>query len=92
MYSLIRNGLLGLGLAILGASPVLAQTEAIFSDVDLIHPVYAQHGMVATQEEYATRIGLDVLQKGGNAIDAGVASRSRSSTPCVTMGRLVFAS
>ena len=73
MYSLIRNGLLGLGLAILGASPVLAQTEAIFSDVDLIHPVYAQHGMVATQEEYATRIGLDVLQKGGNAIDAGVA-------------------
>ena len=31
------------------------------------------HGMVASQDSLATRIGLDVLQKGGNAIDAAVA-------------------
>ncbi len=31
------------------------------------------HGMVASQDERATRIGLDVLEKGGNAVDAAVA-------------------
>lgn len=30
-------------------------------------------GMVATTDAYATRIGLDVLQRGGNAVDAAVA-------------------
>ena len=33
----------------------------------------ARNGMVATQEKRATRIGLDVLEKGGNAVDAAVA-------------------
>ena len=29
--------------------------------------------MVATQEKRATRIGVEVLEKGGNAVDAAVA-------------------
>jgi gamma-glutamyltranspeptidase/glutathione hydrolase len=33
----------------------------------------AQHGMVVSQEQQATRIGLDVLKRGGNAVDAAVA-------------------
>jgi gamma-glutamyltranspeptidase/glutathione hydrolase len=33
----------------------------------------APHGMVVSQEQHATRIGLDVLQRGGNAVDAAVA-------------------
>jgi gamma-glutamyltranspeptidase/glutathione hydrolase len=33
----------------------------------------ATHGMVATQNEQATQIGLEVLEKGGNAVDAAVA-------------------
>ena len=38
-----------------------------------IGPVTAHHGMVVTQEKRATRIGLDILRRGGNAVDAAVA-------------------
>ena len=56
------------GLATLGATLLLAATppaalaqeemSAIYSDMDRFHPVYAEHGMVATQQEAATTIGL----------------------------------
>jgi gamma-glutamyltranspeptidase/glutathione hydrolase len=36
-------------------------------------PVAAKNGMVVTAQEHATRIGVDVLRNGGNAIDAAVA-------------------
>jgi len=39
-----------------------------------IEPVTARHGMVVTQEEHASRIGVDILRRGGNAVDAAVAS------------------
>lgn len=68
-----RNLLPGLLLVLAGASVGSAQTTAIFGSQDIFHPVYATNGMVSTQEALATRIGLDVLQNGGNAIDAGVA-------------------
>jgi gamma-glutamyltranspeptidase / glutathione hydrolase len=35
--------------------------------------VTAPHGMVVTQEEHATRVGVDILRRGGNAVDAAVA-------------------
>ena len=38
-----------------------------------VAPVAAEHGMVVTAQHLATQVGVDVLKKGGNAIDAAVA-------------------
>jgi len=38
--------------------------------------VLAQHGMVATSHPLATQIGLEILKKGGTAIDAAIAANA----------------
>jgi len=57
--------------------PAVAQDRArVYTPpaADAIHPVFAEHGMVVAQEKLAARIGADVLRRGGNAVDAAVAT------------------
>ncbi len=52
---------------------VAAQVVSYGVEEDIFHPVYAKNGMVASVNSIATRVGVDVLERGGNAVDAAVA-------------------
>jgi gamma-glutamyltranspeptidase/glutathione hydrolase len=41
---------------------------------DAVHSIPAEHGMVVAQEKIAARVGTDILKRGGNAVDAAVAT------------------
>src|SRR5277367_3816260 len=62
--------------ALILAFPVIALAQESQIPSAQIPPalgVLAQNGMVVAQEARAARIGNDILQRGGNAVDAAVA-------------------
>jgi gamma-glutamyltranspeptidase/glutathione hydrolase len=68
-----RTLLVTLLLAACALAPAAAQRG---SDgvIPPVQAVTAKNGMVVAQEAHAARIGRDVLQRGGNAVDAAVAT------------------
>jgi len=56
------------------SSASFAAEDPIYNYQEIVHPVVATQGMVSSQEAVASRIGLSILQDGGNAIDAAIAT------------------
>ncbi len=75
-----KRGALAVVLVAIGliAAPAVAQDARPGVDTtiarDSARPVAAAHGMVVAQERIAAEIGRDVLARGGNAVDAAVAT------------------
>lgn len=83
--SLLRVSRLGLIALALASSVTAAQAQFVAKTTrinpvvkydigyDIVSPIHAQHGMVASEQGLATQVGLDMLKRGGNAVDAAVA-------------------
>ena len=72
----LRTFIYGLCGALIFAPVSQAQNaaEPIVAGFARTQPVVAKNGMVVAQEAVAARIGIDILKRGGNAVDAAVAT------------------
>ena len=75
---MLRSVLLSCVLSVAAFAPAFAKdtagSNALMSYGVLHHPVMAENGMVSAQDRIAAEVGRDILARGGNAIDAAVAT------------------
>ena len=64
---------ISLSLPLVAGQFAQATETSIYSHSATVQPIWAKHGMVASQEAVATQVGVDILKQGGNAVDAAVA-------------------
>ncbi|WBL79084.1 gamma-glutamyltransferase [Bradyrhizobium xenonodulans] len=60
-----------------GLAPATAQDARrayVPPALDTVHAISAEHGMVVAQEKISAQVGADILRRGGNAVDAAVAT------------------
>ena len=73
-----RAFLVALTLAIIAGGPSRAQEgrRSFYTPPapGTVQPVFGEFGMVVAQEKLAAQIGADILRRGGNAVDAAVAT------------------
>lgn len=61
------------GLSIAAPVPSGYDFIPIQEEMQIAQPVTEEHGMVSSQEALASKVGVNILKQGGNAIDAAAA-------------------
>ena len=62
--------------AVLGSQPLPAQDRITGRSFATRSEVIARHAMAATSQPLATQVALEIMRKGGNAIDAAIAANA----------------